>query len=456
MTDIPPQDLEAERGVLGALMVAPKMLRPILLSGLKREHFYRDSHRAIFAACQELAVKKQDVDALTVWDQLRRMGGERSGESSYPGDEKVPSGITKSMVSEMASTVPVPSNAPRYARIVVEMANLRAKLAGASEIIAGVHERNASRIQSGLEQAAHDIATETEPTEPHEIGEVLRAYLAQKTVPEAFVLPWPSLTDHLGAGGLERGELTIIAAWTSIGKSMVLDQMLHAFADQGKRCLLLSTEMSLRERGFRFVTSQTGVPYSKLVRRLPLDDEERADVEEATHRIPWGFRDAAGWTATQICQEIVAREADVAAVDPLNIMPEASRTDTYDEALRQLKATAIRANCTIIGVSELNMARFREESPPAPALRDLRDSGKVQFIASNILSIHRTFKGGDPTKQGELRWLKVRNGVKGRCAVEFLPGAFRFIEPPPKAEPAPEPETQFLDYTGAGLIDNPD
>lgn len=150
-------------------------------------------------------------------------------------------------------------------------------------------------------------------------------------------------------------------------------------------------------------------------------------------------RSAEGWTVDRIVQEIAARCVDVAAIEPFNLIRwpgNISRTAWYDDVLERLKATAVRANCRIVGVAQLNMARAREENPPEPALRDIRDSGTAQYIATHILALHREHDRGQPTKKGMLRFLKVRNGVRGSIDVEFKAKRLAFEEcrPAPKHE----------------------
>jgi replicative DNA helicase len=423
--------------VLGAMLTTDQAVRVVpVQTGLRSGHFYRETHAAIYMACIRVAARGEGVDAITVWDELCR--------------SETPPGITRERLNELAGFPPSPGNAPHYARIVIETAELRGYLAGARQIQQGVHDHDRVAIQEGIEAVAKPVQETGEPAEPNELSHAVWEYLNAKGEPEVFELPWPSMNEHIGAGGFLRGEFTILTGWTNLGKSIALDQMLRHFHEQGKRCWLFCTEMGWLERSLRHVTAETAVPYSKLIRRQPLTEQERTDVRTALDAMPFGFRDASGWPATQISQEIVARKVDIAAIDPLNLIP-FKDTREYDEVLRQLKETAVRANCHIVAISQLNMARFRDQNPPSPALRDIRDSGNAQYIASHIVSVHRTYRDGEPTKTGEIRFLKVRNGVTGRCKVEFIPGAFRFVEPKPA--PPPEPSEVVMDFTGTDEAD---
>jgi replicative DNA helicase len=431
----PPTNIDAETNVLGALMVTAGMLRPVLVdSGLRREHFYRERHRLIFAAIQELAAQNKPVDALTVMSQLNSRSKEFGGEKP-----------ARDYVSGLASTVGVPGNAAHYARLVVEAAALRAKLAGAAHVSQGVHERDERMIQQGIEEITRDVATDAEPSEAPEVRDELLEYLRSPGDPEVWPLPWGPLNEFIGAGGYLRGEFSLLVGWTNLGKSLVLDQLLSHFHSLGARCHLFTTEMSRLERSMRYASAVTGIPYKRLVRRQCSADE-LAKVAEAVHDFPFGIRSAEGWTVGRIVQEIAAREIDVAAIDPLNLIRfegGQSRTAWYDDVLERLKSCAVGANCHIAAVAQLNMTRAKDEAPPPPALRDIRDSGTAQYISTHILSLHREYRKGTPMNAGELRFLKVRNGIpNGVCKVELNPRTLRFdVDEPPPADDL------LLDYT---------
>lgn len=433
----PPTNIEAEEAVLGALMVSPATLRPVIIeSGIRSAHFYRDRHRLIFDAVCALAERRQPVDALSVLAEL-------DGRTQQAGG--------KAYVSSLASNVPVAGNAGHYAKLVVEQAALRAKLEGAHAVIQGVQGRDQQAIQSGIEQLTQDIVASAEPSEPHEVRNELLEYLDAPGEPEVFTLPWAPLNDHVGAGGYLRGEFSLLVGWTNLGKSLVLDQMLSGWADQGYNCHLFTTEMSRLERAMRYAAAKTGIPYGKMIRRK-LTPDERARVGEHTDPFPFGIRTAQGWTVDRIVQEIASRECDIAAIDPINLIrfdrtSGQTRTAWMDDVLERLASIAIGADCHVLGVSQLNMARARDENPPPPALRDIRESGTAQYIAHHILALHREHRSGEPTKNGELRFLKVRNGVRGGCDVTFKPKTLSF------EVKSDEPTQEILEYRSQATDD---
>ena len=125
---VPPQNLEAEASVLGALMVSEAAMNPVILDvRLSEEDFYRERHRIVFRAIKRLYERSEPVDALTVSEFLAQQG-----ELAEVGGREA--------VSNLASTVPVPGNARHYARIVQQNSLLRRLLAASQEIQKSVHQ----------------------------------------------------------------------------------------------------------------------------------------------------------------------------------------------------------------------------------------------------------------------------------------------------------------------------
>src|SRR5215216_8159819 len=149
-THVPPQNLEAESSVLGAMMVAEGAIAPVILDvRLHDEDFYRERHRIVFRAITGLYEQGEPVDALTVSEFIAQ-----NGELAEAGG--------KEAVSELASTVPVPGNARHYAQIVKQNSLLRRLLATSQRIQKSVHEREGDpdqlveRAESLLFKVAHE------------------------------------------------------------------------------------------------------------------------------------------------------------------------------------------------------------------------------------------------------------------------------------------------------------
>ncbi len=216
-TYVPPQNLEAEESVLGAMMVAETAVASVIVDvHLRDEDFYRQKHRIIFNAVHSLHSRGEPVDALTVTEQLTNLG-----ELAEAGG--------KEFVSSLASTVPVAGNADHYARIVKANAMLRSLLEASHKIQTSVRER-AGEPRDLVEQAermmfevAHDTASqdfaaisdilERETTRLEELSEGKRDLTG---TPSGF-----ADLDKI-TGGFQPGNLIIFAARPSVGKSAIV------------------------------------------------------------------------------------------------------------------------------------------------------------------------------------------------------------------------------------------
>src|SRR5918994_1556467 len=176
---IPPQNVEAEESVLGAMMVSEAAMEPVLIDAhLQEEDFYRDRHRAVFRAIRTLHERSDPVDALTVTEYL-----------SQHGEPEAAGG--KDAVSTLASTVPAPGNARHYALIVKQNALLRRLLTAAQAIQQSVHEREG---------------------EPDRLEHLAKGDTPLTGIPSGF-RDLDSMT-----GGFQSGNLVMIAARPSMGK----------------------------------------------------------------------------------------------------------------------------------------------------------------------------------------------------------------------------------------------
>lgn len=422
MSDVqsPPLNLEAEESTLGAMLVNEHALRRVLVeSGLTSRSFYLDKNRAVFAAIQKVAHRDGSVDELTVAAELPAF---------------------KHYVSELAAKVGAPGNALHHARIVGMNANLRSRLAGAQEVQAAVYELDEEKreemMRKGLELIASDLETEAQPSSEDELADDFFRYLDEEESAEVMKLPFAELNECC-FGGYRRGQTSVVAGWTEMGKSWWLDQMIRGFHRQTYRCAIFATEMDRRERVARFVAQTTGVPMEKLLLKK-LDKAEMALAVTALSTIPFSYFDVNGWPAERICQQIILGGYDVVAIDVVNLIPGYDDPRKSTPILSRFMEVAKRANCHVILVSHLNRARATQAKLPRPVKRDLRDSGMLETNAHAILFVHRNQDdNGEHLAGGEIYFEKIRNGMKGGVHVLFDPYSATFeLDPshPDRAE----------------------
>src|SRR3954470_7483899 len=162
-THVPPQNLEAEGSVLGAMMVSEGAIAPVILDvRLHDEDFYRERHRIVFRAIPGLYEQGEPVDALTVSEFLAQ-----HGELTEAGG--------KEAVSELASTVPVPGNARHYAQIVKQNSLLRRLLTTSQRIQKSVHDREGEpdQLVERAESLLFKVAHEERASDFRRVAEVL-------------------------------------------------------------------------------------------------------------------------------------------------------------------------------------------------------------------------------------------------------------------------------------------
>src|SRR3954451_10618880 len=214
---VPPQNLEAESSVLGAMMVSEGAIPPVVLDvRLHDEDFYRERHRIVFRAVTALYEQGEPVDALTVSEFLTQ-----HGELTEAGG--------KEAVSELASTVPVPGNARHYAQIVKQNALLRRLLATSQQIQKSVHDREGDpeQLVERAESLLFKVAHEERASDFRRVAEVLGDEidrLEQLAKGDQTVTGTPSGFRDLDAklGGFQPGNLIVIAARPSLGKSALV------------------------------------------------------------------------------------------------------------------------------------------------------------------------------------------------------------------------------------------
>ncbi len=213
VTHVPPQNLEAEESVLGAMMVSEGAIAPVILDvRLHDEDFYRDRHRVTFGAIKALYERSEPIDALTVTELLAQRG-ELDGAGG------------KDAVSALASTVPAPGNARHYAQIVKQNALLRRLLAAAQSIQSSVHDREGEpeELVEGAERLLFKVAHEERASDFRQVAEVLAEEidrLEQLAKGDTELTGVPSGFRDLDSmtGGFQPGNLVVIAARPAMGK----------------------------------------------------------------------------------------------------------------------------------------------------------------------------------------------------------------------------------------------
>lgn len=412
-TVVPPQDLEAEKNLLGAILVLPDFLAAVQAEvGLRPEDFYLDSHRLIFGAMLRLAGDGKPTDELLVSDLL-----------GSDGDLEKVGG--KHRVYEIAAKVPAAGNALHYAGLVRDKARWRRRLEAAQEAqkaAAGGDEDAFARALAGLSDDRERNRSFYD--EERQRGLVLNL-LEGKTKAEFF---WPlGKLNDLQSGGMRRGQLIVLSGYTSEGKSHFAGQLLDRNRRHGRVCLY-DNEMEPAEQAARRATRATGISYGKII-NAGLDDQQRERLR--THLdgdAGWPIVDTAGWTVDEVALDIRRHRWDFVVVDILHNFPFENEREIA-AAVARLKAAAKLARCCIVLVAHVNRGGITGGIRRRPVRSDLRWSGEIENLADAVCFVYReqdpeTFEA---TEYGAIYFDKCRGGDTGGEAVHFDRDHLRFL-----------------------------
>jgi replicative DNA helicase len=455
---VPPQNLEAEESVLGAMMVSEQAIAAVILDvHLTDEDFYRERHRIIFRAIKALSEKGEPVDALTVTEYLTQLG-----ELAEAGGRE--------FVSSLASTVPVPGNAGHYAKIVKANAMLRRLLATSQRIQKSVHEREGEprdlveQAERMLFEVAHDTSAqdfvsitnilERETTRLEELSEGRRDLTG---TPSGFV-DFDNLT-----GGFQPGNLIIFAARPAMGKSALVANIADFVAvEKQLPVAFFSLEMSETELAHRFLSCRARIAGDKLrkgqIKSLwPKVLRASNQLEKAPIWIDTSS-DLSVLELRSKARRLYSREGGLGLiiVDYMQLMraddSRASRVEQVGQISRGLKLLAGELGVPVLGLSQLSRApELRPDK--RPILSDLRESGNLEQDADLVCFIFREeYYEQDPDEdirgKAELILAKHRNGPIGTVELAFQSIYPRFMNlarsdregaPPATAAPAEDP-----------------
>ena len=428
---VPPHNEEAEASVLGSILLTEQALDGILLEvGLRPEDFYRPRNQLIFRAMIRLkeTAEPEAVDALTVSEDLRRAGElDKAGGTAY--------------IHSLPTLVPAVGAVLDYARIVKENSLLRSLLAATrdiqDEVLAhrGEPRELIERAEAVLFKIGHDGGTaEMKSIEAvlHEeidkLEELSRKDVGLTGTPSGF-LDLDSLT-----GGFQHGNLIVVAARPSMGKSSLATNIAeNAAIGHGVPVALFSLEMSEAELAHRFIASQARVSSDEL-RKGRVRGDRWPKVLNAVEKLassPIYLDDSSDIGVLEMrakARRLHARHGlGLIVVDYLQLVrPDAradSRVEQVGQISRGLKILARELDIPVIAVSQLSRA-VESRNPPVPMLSDLRESGQLEQDADVVMFIYRDeYYNAESERLGEADLIvaKHRNGPIGQITLTFLP-----------------------------------
>lgn len=426
---LPPQDIEAEQSVLGAVMIDKNSLAKVA-DLLLPEDFYRPNHQKIYTVMIELFSRNEPIDILTVSSRLKEKNElEDVGGISY--------------LSELVNLVPTSSHIDHYGKIVNKKRVLR-DLINASYNISELAQEEKKDVEDVLDQAEQEIFKISQrasgPGFQHISDDLKKAFERIEELHHhrgklrGISTGFKSLDNILS--GLQRSDLVILAARPSIGKSsLALDIARNAAMKEKIPVGVFSIEMSRDQVIDRFVAAEANVDLWKIrtgnlsEKGEPNDFELLQEAMAKLDEAPIYIVDIATPTVIQIRAMARRLQAEVnlglLVVDYLQLINATGKTDNLvqqmTEISRGLKALARELNIPILAISQLSRA-VEQRPHQVPRLSDLRDSGSIEQDADVVMFIYREDKvkeESDKRNKADVIIAKHRNGPVGKVTFHF-------------------------------------
>ncbi len=434
---LPPQSLEAEQSVLGAVLIDRDAMIEIA-EFLKPEDFYRQAHGRIYAVMLDLSERREPIDVVTVSEAL-----ERSGDLETIGG--------RAYLSTLTNQTPTAVHAAQYARIVERKSLLR-NLIGAAGKIAGIGYEDPAEVQEAIDRAESELFAVSQrrvgasfsplKTLLHDAYDRLDYLHAHRGEISGIRTGFGDL-DTLTTG-LQKSDLVIVAARPSVGKtSLALNIAEHAAVTDRKSVGIFSLEMSKEQLVLRLLSSVANIDSQRLRTGFleELDFARIAPAMNALSEAPIYIDDTPNITTMELRTKARRLQAeagvDLIIVDYLQLMQssttsrDANRVQEVSEISRGLKALARELKIPVIALSQLSRQPEMRESKE-PRLSDLRESGSIEQDADLVMFLWREKERGsdDQVTDGEVVKLKLskhRNGPTGEIDLWFKKAQTRFV-----------------------------
>jgi len=430
---VPPQNIDAEKAVLGAMMISEEAIGSSI-EGLDSFYFYETSHQKIFEAVCDLYAQRKKVDIITLSDWLKNTGQlESLGGISY--------------LTQLAEFVPTAANAQYYIEIVKEKGIQRQLIKNATEIITKSYGTNVDihELVDSAEQLIFEIADAKQKQQAVHVKDIVKntienielLYQHKKSItgiPTGFT-DFDSKTS-----GLQNSDLIIIAGRPSMGKSAFAVSIAeHACLEHQIPVALFSLEMSKEQLVQRMLCSQAQVDAHK-VRTGFFPPDQWPLLTKAAGRLsnaPMFIDDTPAISALELRAKARRLKAShnigLVIVDYLQLMQGHTKTESRQQEIseisRSLKALARELSVPLIAISQLSRA-VESRQDHRPQLSDLRESGAIEQDADVVVLLMRE-EYYNPTEENrgiaEIHIAKQRNGPTGIVKLKFFKEFVKFV-----------------------------
>lgn len=432
---IPPQNLEAEVSVLGAMLFEPEVI-PIAIEILNDSYFYLDAHRKIFRCIVALFEKNQPADLLTVTEELRKQKAlEAIGGATY--------------LTQLTASVPTAANFDHHAHIVKEKGLLRQLIHVATQVVQESYDttEDVSDILDRAEHLIFEISQRQIEGNFVQLKDIIKSSI--ETIDQLY-----QRKEHvtgiasgfhefdIRTAGLQPSDLIIVAGRPSMGKSAFAAAICeHAGITLKRPVAFFSLEMSKEQLVQRMLCSHARVDAQK-VRTGYLSHTDWPKLTSAAGKLseaPIYIDDTPGLSALELRAKARRLKSqfgiELVVVDYLQLMRGSSRQENRQQEIseisRSLKAMAREIRVPVIAVSQLSRA-VENRTGNRPQLSDLRESGAIEQDADVVVFLYREeyYRPAEENRnKAEAIIAKQRNGPTGSIELLFLKEWTRFENP---------------------------
>ena len=434
---VPPQDVVAEKSLLGAILLSDSVL-PEILTILKPQDFYEERHQIIFGAMMNLYDQHRPVDLLTTTSELKALKKlKQVGGAPY--------------LTELSNFVPAASHAKAYADIIEKASTRRRLIKAGSEIVNKAYEEgaNVNDLIGAAEKQLFEVSDKIIKSDYTPMDELLADAFDRieelhknKGALRGLKTGFRDLDNK--TAGFQKGDLIIVGARPAMGKTTFAQNLAYNIASINKKgVLFFSMEMAANEIVDRMISDVSGVDNWRM-RTGNLTDEEFSKIGDALgemDEIPIYIDDTSSMNIMELRNK--ARRAmhdhdiGIVLVDYLQLIQGSdryagNRVQEVTEISRGLKILARELKIPVVALAQLSRSVTGRDDP-RPVLSDLRESGSIEQDADLVMFLHRPdyYKQNDDnyeeTHITELIIAKHRHGAVGKIELYFHPELLRFM-----------------------------
>lgn len=432
MEKLLPQNIEAEQGVLGSIIIDPEAIVQVI-EFLRTEDFYRDAHRSIYEVIVHLYERRDAPDFITICDELERR-------------DKLADAGGASYITSLINQVPTSGNIEYYGRIVERQALLRRLIHAAGLIAANAYEQDENALETA-ESLIYDIAQKRACQDTSSLSDIARDYMDDLDflhehrgsligVPTGF-----TDLDRL-LGGLQKTDLITLAARPAMGKSSFALNIALQAARRGHPVAIFSLEMGKKQLMARLLSQRMSLNLQEL-RTGQWNPDDWQKISKGLGELsdlPIHIDDTGGLSPSALRSKVRRLQAEhgieLVIVDYIGLMELTINGRQYENRVQEvskitksLKSLALELNIPILALSQLSR-EVEKRANKRPILSDLRDSGSVEQDSDVVMFIYRddVYKedNQEPDNLAEIIVAKHRNGPIGEIELHWDGAYTRF------------------------------